>query len=177
MPSTDNAAGALEAKKVVYNNLTLAERQKLQIDKLMANPDQPIELPKPKPDVMELLRPPKDFMTNVPGSSAGAGSGDFHIYRAHRRREYTRIRLMELETKKEQENAAFQAKWDAIRQEEELKTAKRRAKRQKRKLGAKAKKDPNDVPASAKESPNPPSPQPLKMRPNPDALRDVSASE
>ncbi|KAJ9052735.1 hypothetical protein DSO57_1031296 [Entomophthora muscae] len=161
-----------EEKKVVYNNLTLAEKQKMQIDKLMAKPDQPLELPKPRGSVMELLKPPKDFMTNIPGSSAGAGSGDFHIYRAHRRREYTRIRLMELETKKEQENAEFQAKRDAIRKEEEMKTAKRRAKRQKRKQGTKDKPAPPDSPAKPTD---PQSPQQFKMRPNPDALKDLPA--
>ena len=36
-------------------------------------------------------------MKNVQGSSAGAGSGEFHVYKASRRREYERLKIMEEE--------------------------------------------------------------------------------
>jgi len=35
------------------------------------------------------------MMKSVSGSSAGAGSGEFHVYKHARRREYERIALME----------------------------------------------------------------------------------
>lgn len=34
-------------------------------------------------------------MKNVQGSSAGAGSGEFHVYKQSRRREYERLKLMD----------------------------------------------------------------------------------
>lgn len=34
-------------------------------------------------------------MKNVQGSSAGAGSGEFHVYKASRRREYERLKLLD----------------------------------------------------------------------------------
>ena len=39
-------------------------------------------------------------MKNVQGSSAGAGSGEFHVYKQNRRREYERLKLMEETSKK-----------------------------------------------------------------------------
>ena len=34
------------------------------------------------------------------GSSAGAGSGEFHVYKASRRREYERLKLLEEQNRK-----------------------------------------------------------------------------
>eukprot|EP00833_Pecoramyces_ruminatium_P015539 jgi/Orpsp1_1/1189571/evm.model.d7180000072954.1 len=76
---------------------TAKEIQKVQIENLMKRIDKPIILPENKGVV---LKPPKDFIRNIQGSSAGAGSGEFHVYRALRRKELTRIKLMEEEIKK-----------------------------------------------------------------------------
>ncbi|CAI2188716.1 369_t:CDS:2 [Funneliformis geosporum] len=112
-------------------NLTPVEIQRLQLEKLLRKVDKPVNIPemvdKPK------LKPPKDIVRNVQGSSAGAGSGEFHVYRAHRRREYTRLKIMEEETKKEEERQDFEEKVAVVKAQEEEKTAKKRAKRQKKK--------------------------------------------
>jgi hypothetical protein len=71
---------------------------KNQIDKLMSRIDKPVVIPERKHTTE--LKGPKDFVRNVQGSSAGAGSGEFHVYRALRRKEYTRQAMMESEAKK-----------------------------------------------------------------------------
>ncbi|CAB4377552.1 DUF1168-domain-containing protein [Rhizophagus irregularis] len=118
-------------KRTHKYNLTPAEIQRQQLEKLLKRVDKPVNIPemvdKPK------LKPPKDIVRNVQGSSAGAGSGEFHVYRAHRRREYTRLKVMEEETKKEEEKREFEAKTAEIKTQEEKRTAKRREKRQKKK--------------------------------------------
>lgn len=75
------------------------------VTSLFAKPDREIILPRgPK---AKTLPPPPEIVANVQGSSAGAGSGEFHVYKAARRREYERIRLMEEEVKRENDEKEF----------------------------------------------------------------------
>ena len=50
--------------------------------------EKPAFIPEPSKD-KKFPKPP-EFVRNVMGSSAGAGSGEFHVYRHIRRREYAR---------------------------------------------------------------------------------------
>lgn len=83
-----------------------------------------------------LLAPPPEIVANVQGSSAGAGSGEFHVYKASRRREYERVRLMDEEAKREEADA----EWEKKREEQKAKDAKKTSKNAKRREKAKAKK-------------------------------------
>ncbi|ORX80925.1 DUF1168-domain-containing protein [Anaeromyces robustus] len=115
---------------------TAKEIQKAHIEHLMNRIDKPIVLPENKGVV---LKPPKDFIRNVQGSSAGAGSGEFHVYRALRRKELTRLKLMEEEIKHEQDQKEFDEKMNKLKEIEDKKTEKRRKKRQKQKESKKRK--------------------------------------
>ncbi|CAH8514694.1 unnamed protein product [Schistosoma mattheei] len=95
----------------------------------------------------QLPKPPPEFVRNVWGSAAGVGSGDFHIYRGIRRREYTRLEMIEKTAEEERLDREFQMKQKALNDLAAEKTAKKRAKRQmkkekrlnKRKLKSKSK--------------------------------------
>lgn len=60
--------------------------------------DKPVILPDP-PKQKSLAAPP-DFVRNVMGSSAGAGSGEFHVYRHLRRKEYARQKFIQEKSEK-----------------------------------------------------------------------------
>ena len=79
----------------------------------------------------EPARPEK--VVNVSGSSGGAGSCDFHLYRAARTREKTRIEQLESTQVEEQDRAAFRARIEENRKEAETRTKKNAEKRKKRK--------------------------------------------
>ncbi|TKY89725.1 hypothetical protein EX895_001510 [Sporisorium graminicola] len=114
--------------------LSAHERQAQVISKLLANPDKEIRIPQGPKE--KSIRPPRDVMKNVTGSSAGAGSGEFHVYKQQRRREYERIQLMEEQNQKLKEQEEFERKRAQVQHKDEAKTDKNRAKREKKKLAA-----------------------------------------
>lgn len=67
------------------------------------------------------------------GSSAGAGSGEFHVYRHLRRKEYARQKSIQQKCLTESLDQEYRDKIENNRLLSEAKTAKKRAKRQKRK--------------------------------------------
>lgn len=65
----------------------------LQVERLFEKPDREIQMPTATKE--RTVRAPAEMMKNVQGSSAGAGSGEFHVYKQSRRREYERLKIME----------------------------------------------------------------------------------
>ncbi|KAI9199291.1 uncharacterized protein BJ171DRAFT_519406 [Polychytrium aggregatum] len=113
-----------------YKAKSAVDAQKDQIERLMKRVDRDIEI---KVSKEKEYKGPKDFVRNVTGSSAGAGSGEFHVYRALRRKEQFRMKLLDEKERQELENKEFHEQWDSIRQKEDEKTAKNREKRNRRK--------------------------------------------
>lgn len=114
-----------------------ADYQRMKLQRLMANPDKPVMIPN-RPKEKSVPSAP-DFVRNVMGSSAGAGSGEFHVYRHLRRKEYARQKTIIETAKVEEEDAEFQRRIEQNKIDADEKTAKKRAKRQKKKLKAKQK--------------------------------------
>ena len=118
--------------------LTPTSQQATQLSALFAKPDRDIVIPTSDPFVKSKgLAPPPEIVANVQGSSAGAGSGEFHVYKASRRREYERLRQMDEEVKMENENEKFEREKEERRKKDDAKTKKNKARREK----IKAKKD------------------------------------
>lgn len=73
-------------------------------------------------------------VNNVMGSTAGAGSGDFHHYRHCRRREMERLESMEKRSKEEEANLEFEKRVEAKRKECEERTRKNAEKRRRKRM-------------------------------------------
>jgi len=77
---------------------------------------------------------------NISGSTAGAGSGEFHHYRIQRRRERARIYHIEKEAKLKQIQEEFENMKEKRQKEMDEKTEKKAEKRIKKKKTLKSKK-------------------------------------
>merc|ERR1719273_2708301 len=110
---------------------TAYDVQRSKLEKLMSNPLRPVNIPEPRKE----KDPNKaaEFVYNVMGSSAGAGSGEFHVYRQIRRKENARQKIMGDQKAKDDQNAEYHAKIEENEREADERTAKKRAKRQKQK--------------------------------------------
>ncbi|KAF8271518.1 hypothetical protein EI94DRAFT_1698069 [Lactarius quietus] len=114
------------------------EKQRQQLERLLRDPAKPAAVPAPPKE--KTIRPPREMMKNVQGSSAGAGSGEFHVYKASRRLEYERLKAISDGARKEAVSREFEEKKRQRAEEAEAKTAKNRARRQKKKERAKGSK-------------------------------------
>uniref|UniRef100_A0AC35TRE4 AB hydrolase-1 domain-containing protein n=1 Tax=Rhabditophanes sp. KR3021 TaxID=114890 RepID=A0AC35TRE4_9BILA len=107
------------------------DAMRIRLNHLERNIDKLVELP-PIPDEDRPKTPP-EFVRNVVGSSAAAGSAEFHIFRNNRRKEYDRLAYIDKQAEKEELDAKYKERRDAIKKEEDDKLAKKAAKNRKRK--------------------------------------------
>ena len=140
--------GGKESKKLVLAK-TPAEEQRLKLERLMRNPDKPAPIPERPRDWNP--RAPPEFVRDVMGSSAGAGSGEFHVYRHLRRREYQRQDFLDKMSDKVKQDIDYLDKVEENRKAADERTAKRRKKRdklKKKRMSAKKAKVEEDATAA-----------------------------
>lgn len=132
--SMPTSADPRSKRPVKKRALSPASAQASQLEALFARPDQEIRVPPSGPqDPARRLPLPPEIVTNVQGSSAGAGSGEFHVYKAARRREYERLRVMDDEVRREAEAREFAEKKTEAERRDDEKTRRNREKRDKMK--------------------------------------------
>lgn len=135
-------SGGKEAQPLIIAK-SPAEEQRLKLERLMRNPDKLAPIPD-RPKEWNPRAPP-EFVRDVMGSSAGAGSGEFHVYRHLRRREYQRQDFLDKMADKQDADVNYLVKVEQNKQDAEDRTAKRRKKRdklkQKKLMAKKAKMD------------------------------------
>lgn len=107
------------------------DSQRRRIEKLMENPDKTIDFPDTSMSTSKKHEPP-DFVRNVMGSSAGAGSGEFHVYRHLRRKEMTRLKEMEESSIVEELDNKFKHELESLKRKAEERILKKKLKREKK---------------------------------------------
>jgi hypothetical protein len=130
IPTSADPRSKRPAKRARIANDAISQ-QASSITALFSHPDV-----NPTPEARAAyVRPPPEIMNNVQGSSAGAGSGEFHVYKASRRREYERLRAMDEEVKGEEDAERWEReRQERVRRDEEA-TRKKREKRMRGKKG------------------------------------------
>ncbi|KAI5821493.1 hypothetical protein BZA77DRAFT_336231 [Pyronema omphalodes] len=123
--------------------LSPTSAQASAVTHLFKNPEREIVIPTGAKS--RSLAPPPEIVANVQGSSAGAGSGEFHVYKASRRREYERLRLMDEEVRQEEEKLEFERRREEQKKKDEEKTNKNRRRRMKKKEKEKAGKEDKEM--------------------------------
>ncbi|KAJ5988950.1 hypothetical protein N7481_004160 [Penicillium waksmanii] len=119
-----------------------------QVDTLFKDPSKEVALPGiGNKRSANSLAPPPEIVANVQGSSAGAGSGEFHVYKASRRREYERLRLMQSEVDKDQGDKDWEKEREDTKRKDDEKTEKNRRRREKKKAARGNKKGPEEAKA------------------------------
>ncbi|OAL36676.1 hypothetical protein AYO20_04008 [Fonsecaea nubica] len=114
-------------------NARAISQQAHEVESLFLDPSRPVQLPPPSTAVQKSRPAPPEIVANVQGSSAGAGSGEFHVYKASRRREYERLRAMDEEAKKEGEDERWEREERERRERDEEKTRRNRERRNRKK--------------------------------------------
>lgn len=119
-------------------NLSAVEQQRLEMEQMMANPekslrgtDQILKRPDQNSEKMTIEKLP-EILSSVRGSSAGAGSGEFHVYKQARRKSIERRENEDREIREENEAEEFEKKRLETQSKDELRTQKNREKRRKR---------------------------------------------
>lgn len=131
IPTSSDPRSKRPLKRRALNPTTA---QAASLDALFAKPD--INIPVPSGDAVSRkpgIPAPPEIVANVQGSSAGAGSGEFHVYKASRRREYERVKAMDEETEREKQAKEFEREREEKRRRDEEKTEKNRKRREKKK--------------------------------------------
>ncbi|KAJ8058068.1 hypothetical protein OCU04_012927 [Sclerotinia nivalis] len=101
-----------------------------QIHKLMSTPER--KIPETAAPAVRVSGAIPEIVQNVQGSSAGAGSGEFHVYKASRRREYERLKGMDEEVRKETEAEEWEREKRDREEKDAEKTRKAREKRERK---------------------------------------------
>merc|ERR1711915_672776 len=81
-----------------------------------------------------------EFCHNIMGSSAGAGSGEFHLYRQMRRKEQNRQKILAYRKYRDELNEAYKHKLDENQKAADERTEKKRKKTTEKKEKQKNKK-------------------------------------
>uniref|UniRef100_A0A0K0CT91 PRKR-interacting protein 1 n=1 Tax=Angiostrongylus cantonensis TaxID=6313 RepID=A0A0K0CT91_ANGCA len=126
---------------------TATDLIRMRLERLQQNIQKPAPIPARRAE-LKPPRPPPEFVRNVVGSSAAAGSAEYHIYRINRKKEQNRLDYIAKVAEKEELDEEYRAHKREVERIEAERTAKKRAKRMRRREAAKRRKTVRNVPYS-----------------------------